>query len=223
VKRDFSRSRSCERDSNSLKLSCSPITVLSSCDGKTQRLSNARVRSLSAIERLFFACFDLFQCILLITSRAQARARASVALGHSVPCGSPSARATAARWQRLTHSCGGARLRRQRRNGAVTLWRRRALRRALRRRPKHSGGRARQSPRLRSAARSAALRSAAVHCGSARLRSAARCTARRHPRVTSLAHPACDPRHCCCGGAANCDADSAAEADAQLRWSAAVL
>ena len=73
VKRDFSRSRSCERDS--LKITCSPITVLSSCDGKTRRLPNARVRSLSAIERLFYACFDLFLCILLITLRAQARAR----------------------------------------------------------------------------------------------------------------------------------------------------
>ena len=75
VKRDFSRSRSCDRDSNGLKLTCSPITFLSSCDGKTRRLPNARVRSLSAIERLFYACFDLFLCILLITLRAQARAR----------------------------------------------------------------------------------------------------------------------------------------------------
>jgi hypothetical protein len=181
VKRDFSRSRSCERDSYGLKLTCSPISVLSSCDGKTQRLSNARVRSLSAIERLFFSCFDLFQCILFITLRAQARARASVALGHSVPCGSPSARATAvpARWQRLTHSCCGARLRRQRRNGTVTLWRRRELRR---------GGPSTPVP--------VASRDSRRDC--ARLREALHFA---RPRCTAAARDCA--RHCCCGGAAN--------------------
>ena len=132
VKRDFSRSRSCERDSNGLKLTCSPITFLSSCDGKTRRLPNARVRSLSAIERLCSACFDLFQCILLITLRAQARARKRNPWTGALRIAISACHGGAAGWQRPTHSCSAARLRRLWFNGAVTLVRRRALRRALR-------------------------------------------------------------------------------------------